>query len=356
MRVPIVDAAGSHYDIGLTIGRAVPERIAGMIRSYQTLFANLPGFKSTWPQAIVHARQYLPYIEEAMPQYVTELRGMADGSGVPFDELLLCNCFEELTDDMLFEKCTTVALSPDLTDLGHVLLGHTEDWLPVDREWQYVVRVRPDDEPAFISAVYGGLLPNVGFNDNGLAQCINTVYPNDARVGIPRLFIGRHVLAAPRLGVALERSLQPRRAAGYNHVIADDSGEIYSLETTAAHFDVIYARDGYVTHTNHYQSNRLRDLEVTPEELIGSHVRVNRAERLVQQTLRRSPLAIDDIQRILSDHVNQPYSICAHAEDVPPREQTVTISAYVIDLTARTMWYCYGNPCRGEFVPITLEG
>ena len=124
---------------------------------------------------------------------------------------------------MLFEKCTTLALSPELTDLGHVLLGHTEDWLPVDREWQYVVRVCPDDEPAFVSAVYGGLLPNVGFNANGLAQCINTVYPKDARVGIPRLFIGRHVLAAPRLGEALERALEPRRAAETRHMYNAES-------------------------------------------------------------------------------------------------------------------------------------
>lgn len=353
-RLPLIDAAGSHYDIGLTIGRAVPERIAGMIRNYQALFANLPGFKSTWAQAIVNAHKYLPFIEEALPQYVDELRGMAAGSSVAFDDLLLCNCFEELTDDMLFEKCTTVAFTPEHTTDGHVLLGHTEDWLPLDREWQYVVRVRPDDEPAFISPVYGGLLPNIGFNASGLAQCINTVYPDDARVGIPRLFIGRHVLAAPRLGVAIERALHSRRAAGYNHVLADDSGELYNVETTAKHGDLLYAHDGYLTHANNYLSPRLRDHEV--DDIIGANLRVNRAARLAKQALARGPIDRGGVQAIISDHNNAPYSICAHAEDVPVRDQTVTISAYVIDLTARTLWYCYGNPCKGEFVPITLEG
>lgn len=352
--VPVIDAAGSHYDIGLTIGRAVPDRIAGMIRSYQTLFAALPDFKSTWAQAIGHARKYLPFVEEALPQYVDELRGLADGSGVTFDELLLCNCFEELTDDMLFEKCTTVAFAPEHTADGHVLLGHTEDWLPIDRQWQYVVRARPDDEPAFISPVYGGLLPNVGFNAGGLAQCINTVYPDDVRVGIPRLFIGRHVLAAPRLGIAVERALHPRRAAGYNHVLADDSGELYNLETTAVHSDLLYARDGWLTHANNYLSPRLRAHEA--DVIIGANLRVNRSARLAKRALASSPIDRAGVKAILSDHNNYPYSICAHAEDVPPREQTVTISAYVIDLTARTLWYCYGNPCKGEFAPITLEG
>jgi isopenicillin-N N-acyltransferase-like protein len=351
--VPIVDAAGSHYDLGFIIGRAVPDRIAGMIRSYQALFANLPGFKSTWAQALRHARQYLPFVEEALPQYLDELRGLADGSGATFDELLLCNCFEELTDDMLFEKCTTVAFAPEHTVDGHVLLGHTEDWLPIDRDWQYVVRARPDDEPAFISPVYGGLLPNVGFNAGGLAQCINTVYPDDARVGIPRLFIGRHVLAAPRLGLAVERALHPHRAAGYNHVLADANGELYNVETTATRADLLYAADGHLTHTNNYLSPRLRDHEA--DVIIGANLRVNRAARLAKQALARGPIDFSAIKAILADHNNYPYSICAHAEDVPPRDQTVTISAYVIDLTARTLWYCYGQPCTGEFVPIGLE-
>jgi len=352
--VPIIDAAGSHYTIGYTIGRAVPDCIAGMIRNYQRLFAVLPGFKSTWAQAIVHARKYLPFAEEAMPQYVDELRGLAAGAQVSFDEVLVCNCFEELTDDMLFEKCTTLAFTAEHTADGHVLLGHTEDWLPIDREWQYVVRARPDDEPAFISPVYGGLLPNVGFNADGLAQCINTVYPNDARVGIPRLFIGRHVLAAPRMGVAVQRALHPRRAAGYNHVLADDNGELYNLETTAQFSDLLYAADGWLAHTNSYLSSRLRAHQA--DDIIGATLRVNRSTRLAKQALARGPIDRNAIKAILSDHNNYPYSICAHAEDVPLRDQTVTISAYVIDLTARTLWYCYGNPCQGEFAPLALEG
>jgi isopenicillin-N N-acyltransferase-like protein len=352
--VPIIDAAGSHYQIGLTIGQAVPGQIAGMIRNYQDLFRRLPGFKSTWAQASVHARKYLPFIEQVFPRYLDELRGMADGSAIPFDDLLVCNCFEELTDDMLFERCTTVAIAPEHVTDGHVLIGHNEDWLPLDRDWQYVVRIRPDDEPAFVSAVYGGLLPNVGFNAAGVAQCINSVYPDDARLGLPRLFIGRHVLSAPRLGVAVERALHARRAAGYNHVLADDSGELYNLETTATTFDLLYAHDGYLTHANHYLSARLRDKETEPEELVGSHIRANRAGRLVRQALQRGPVAVDDVQRIMADHVNWPYSICAHAEDVPPREQTVTISSYVFDLNARTLWYCLGNPCSGEWTPVKL--
>jgi len=353
--VPVVDAQGTHRAIGLAIGRAVPDRIAGMARNYQLLFEHSPQLKLTWPQAALQARQYLPFIESAVPQYLAELQGLAEGSGVPFDDLLICNCFEELTGDLLFEKCTSVAFAPEHTQDQHTLLGHTEDWLPIDRAWQYVVRVRPDDEAPFIAAVYGGLLANVGLNGAGVAQCINSMYPTDARPGLPRVFVGRHVLTAPRLGVAIERALHPRRAAGYNHVLADEHGELYNLETTARQFDLLYGRPGYVAHANNYLSDRLRDLEDQPDQLVGSHVRANRADHLARQLMPRGAVTRADVQRILSDHVNHPYSICSHAEDVPLLEQSVTISAYLLDVHARTLWYCYGNPCQGEFAPIPLE-
>ncbi|HTP10023.1 MAG TPA: C45 family peptidase [Anaerolineae bacterium] len=280
--VPLVDAQGTHHEIGVTIGRAVPDRIAGMVRSYRQLFAQSLHLNLTWAQAVVRAQQYLPYIQAALPSYLDELRGMAEGSGEAWEDLFVCNCFEELTSDLLFEKCTIVAFAPEHTREGHVLLGHTEDWLPVDRPWQYVVRVWPDDEPPFLAAVYGGLLANVGLNGAGLAQCINSMYPTDVRPGVPRVFIGRHVLTAPRLGVAIERALHPQRAAGYNHVLADESGELYSLETTAQQFDLRYAQAGHVAHANHYVSERLRALEDQPEQLTGSHVRANRADRLAR--------------------------------------------------------------------------
>ena len=352
--VPVIDVQGTHRQIGFAIGREVKDRIAGMVSNYRRLFTQLPHLKIFWEQAVVRARKYLPFIEESLPQYLAELRGVAEGSAVPFDDLLVCNCFEELTDDTLFERCTTLAIGPEHTGDGHVLIGHNEDWLPLDRDLQYVVRARPDDEPPFIAATYGGLLCNIGFNGAGLAQCINSVYPNDARLGLPRLFVGRHVLAAQRIGSAIERALHPRRAAGYNHVLADENGELYNLETTAEQFDLVYAEEHWLTHANHYLSNRLRDSEEKPEQLIASHVRRNRAHHLARQAIGRGLVRIEDVQHILADHVNHPYSICGHAENVPLLDQNVTISSYVIDLTARTLWYCYGNPCEGEFVPLTL--
>ncbi len=114
------------------------------------------------------------------------------------------------------------------------LLAHNEDWVPEDENDVFVVSARPNEEPPFLAMTYGGLLPNVGFNAYGIAQLINLVYPNDSRIGIPRLVVARAVLAARRVSGAIGRMLISHRAAGYNHLLAHESGELYSVEVSAA--------------------------------------------------------------------------------------------------------------------------
>lgn len=353
--IPIIRARGTHHQIGFAIGREAGDRVNRMIVNYHNLLEQTPEIKLTWQRAIVQARKYLPFATEYMPSYVEELRGTAEGAGADFEDVLVCNCLEELTSDMLFERCTTVAFGDDHTADGHVLIGHNEDWMPEDRDLQYVVCAEPEGELPFLSVTYGGLLCNIGFNTAGIAQCINSVYPADVRLGIPRVFIGRAVLAAPRIGRALYRAVHPRRAAGYNHVLADENGELYSVEVTSGKFDVLYADDNYLTHTNHYTSPRLRDLEALPDQLTGSHVRNNRARRLAKKLAGRGNVQLEDIQAILADHVNHPGSICSHTRDLPSLDDSATIGSSIIDLNARTLWYCYGPPCQGEYAPITLS-
>lgn len=88
---------------------------------------------------------------------------------------------------------------------------------------------------------YGGLLPNVGINAYGIGQFINSVYPNDSHIGIPRVIVSRAVLAAKTPGEAIRSTLVPHRAAGYNHLIVHESGEIYSVEVSARRFAILYA-------------------------------------------------------------------------------------------------------------------
>ncbi len=355
-RVPIVYVEGTHYEMGLQIGEARQDVIHGMLATYRRYFAD-EGDQiqiSDWKEAILHARKYLPFAEESTPQYVDELRGIADGARIEFNDLLVLNCMEAITEDALHTGCTSLAAAPEVTADGSVLVGHNEDWLPDDLDTVYLVHARPKGEPAFLAITYGGLLPNIGFNEHGISQCCDSVYPNDARIGVPRIFVSRAVLAARTLADAIRAALHRRRAAGYNHLIVHASGEMYNVEVSAGDFDVVYGIDGILAHTNNYLSRHMRLIEKSSDELIASRVRYNRAYRLLRS--QRGKLSLKSIQAILADHVNYPQSVCNHiVESDPPLERQATIASLIMDLTSRTMHVAWGPPCQAEYHAFKLE-
>ncbi len=346
---PMVEVAGTHREMGCQIGEARREQVQHSIENAHVLIdQSYNTLELTWEGAKIQSRKYLPFAEERYPQYIDEMHGVAEGANVTFDDVMVLNAMEAMTMDALhLTRCTSFAVNEERTADGHVLLAHNEDWVPEDENDVYVISAKPNDEPPFLAMTYGGLLPNVGFNAYGIAQLIDSVYPNDSRIGIPRLVLARAVLAAKRISGAIGRMLLPHRAAGYNHLLAHESGELYSVEVSARKFDILHGTDGYMVHTNHYFSQTMREIESDPEELISSRVRYFRANRLVRQS---STHTIKTLQAIQKDHVNLPNSICNHnIAGIDPLDRENTICAFVIDLTSREMHIAWGNPCQNAY-------
>jgi len=352
---PLIEVSGAHREMGRQIGEARREQIQHSIANAHILIdQSYSQLELTWDGAQIQARKYLPFAEERYAQFVDEIRGFAEGANVAFDDLVVLNAMEAVTMDALhLTRCTSMAINETRTADGHVLAAHNEDWIPEDEDDVYVISAKPKDEPPFLAMTYGGLLPNVGFNACGIAQLIDSVYPTDSRIGIPRLVVARAVLSSRRISGAIGRALVPHRAAGYNHLIVHESGEIYSIEVSSRKFEILHGTDGYMVHTNHYLSPAMKKVENDPEELISSRVRYFRANRLLREN---STHTIKTLQAIQKDHVNLPNSICNHAIDLSdPLDREKTINALVIDLTAREMHIVWGNPCQNAYHTYHLD-
>jgi isopenicillin-N N-acyltransferase-like protein len=308
----------------------------------------------TWEGAIIQARKYIPFTQERYPQYIEELHGIAEGAGVSPDELAAVTAMEAVTMDALhLAKCTSLAVSQSRSENGHVLVAHNEDWLPEDEPDIFVIHAEPDDEPPFLAMTYGGLLPNIGFNALGIAQACDTVYSNDFRIGLPRVVASRAVLAARAIDQAIRAMIMPLRAAGYNHLLAHESGELYNIEVSAKRSAVLYTEDGSICHTNHYLAPNMQVVEDNPDELVSTRIRYFRARRLLRETPHHT---IQSLQTILRDHVNFPDSICNHdVHWVNPLDREETICSLIMDLTARQMHIAWGNPCNNEYTIYQLS-
>jgi isopenicillin-N N-acyltransferase-like protein len=353
--ISLIKVKGTHREIGQQIGEAYREQIQHHLQNTKELInCTYATLELDWDGARMQGRKYIPFAQERFPQYVEEMLGVSEGANVDFDDVGVVNALEAVTIDALhLSKCTSMALSETNTADGHVLIAHNEDWIPEDEPDVFIIHAEPDDDPPFLAMTYGGLLPNIGFNAFGIAQCCDSVYPNDSRIGIPRLFVSRAVLAAKTPGEAIRRTLIPRRAAGYNHLLAHESGEIYSVEVSARKFAIIYAQDGYMVHTNHYLDTNMHAIEYEPDELIATRVRFFRANRLLRETNQHTIKSLQAIQR---DHINFPNSICNHAEDdMDPLDREKTINSMVIDLSARAMHIAWGNPCANPYHTYYLD-
>jgi isopenicillin-N N-acyltransferase-like protein len=344
----IVEASGSHYEMGFKLGERCKDLTKSMIEDMKT---RVKAASLTWNSAVSDARKHLPFAEEFDPAYIEWIRGYAEGSGFKFEDLFVYFCQE--TEGSL---CTDIAVNKEVTSDGSVLSAHTEDWYPIDEKHLVLIRGKPMGEPAFLAMTLGGLQIDCGLNSAGISVTQNSLYQTDVRIGVPKTFVARKILASKKIGDAMRAALPEKRGSSYNNNVCDSSGEIYSLEGSATDFCALYGHEGYLVHTNHYLSHRMAKYEIlfekanvkSPGAGVDSIIRYNRALRLLKKELGKVTVA--SLANILSDHVNHPNSICRHIdESAPPLKQEKTIFSIIIDATHLKALICHGNPCVGEY-------
>jgi isopenicillin-N N-acyltransferase-like protein len=338
-----VKAKGSRFEIGKQIGMQCRDQAARVVESRMRN-------SGAWEKLLSNAKKSLPYAIEFDPNYVEELQGYAEGTEIAFNNLF-AGLFGPLSYGGGRFGCTTVALGQGAVLDRTVLHAHNEDCFTFMEENLSLVMVEPSNEPSFIAVSYCGIIPTAGFNSEGISVSDNSVNPNDVKeVGVSAMFPVRKVLSSRTLGEALTSDVPEHKAEGSNQMICHSSGEIYDIEASATNFDVIYQTDGYLVHTNHYESAKMKRYEGNLEAALNSSVfRYNRASRLVREKLGK--ITIDDLKKIMSDHVNLPSSICRHSDNrKTAMEQSKTICSVIMDLTHMQFYVCRGNPCEGQHV------
>jgi isopenicillin-N N-acyltransferase-like protein len=348
--IPVIKVSGTHRQVGQQIGeRLTPQLQRTMEQMHQEL---PPGI--SWEVILQKGRLCLAHSRAVYPQFIDELEGIAEGAELPFDEVFLGMC-EELWEAAAWRAggpgrskgCTDFAARGRATANGSTLLAHTNDLSPGDEQDLVILRVQAGDEPEFLAVSAGGLGYSAGFNAAGISMTGNAVSSNDVRPGVPRLLIVRAILAARRLGEAVDACLLPQRASNYNNIIADPNGEIYSMEGSATDCEPIYIEGDILAHANHYASPPMRRFEADRNDIGGSVIRHNRAMRLLRENFGQLSPAV--FQRLLADHVNYPSSICKHAGEA------VTAFSIIIDLNDLHAWIGRGRPCETTYVEHTLE-
>jgi isopenicillin-N N-acyltransferase-like protein len=346
-----VAASGSHSQIGTSLGKQCRDQVKVAERRFRALLDSTPGL--TLAKAQAYAKRALPASQAFFPEYIEELHGYADGSGVPFETIWAMH-FDEFG---IGKGCTDIAVNGEWTKDDCVYAAHNNDVSKFSATLMTIARIKPKDEPGFIGLCYGGLQPECGMNAAGISLTGNFLAQNDRRLGIPKDLAVRRVMRETNIYDAIKAALPDGRANSYNNIICDPNGEIYSLEGSATAFDAIYAEEGWLVHANHYLSPKMwrfeEDTSSRSSDLFSSTIRYNRVKKLFKRELGKVDLAT--FKKILSDHVGYPQSICRHGDPkLPEDDQSLTDYSVVFDVTNRIAWICVGNPCEGEYKKFEL--
>jgi isopenicillin-N N-acyltransferase-like protein len=339
-----VSASGSHYQIGLSIGKQCRDQALRLEKHLKDFVSSTPGMK--WEKALAIARRSLPASEKYFPEYIEELEGFAEGTGIKFDVVWAMHV--DFPGAGRGRGCTDIAVNAEWTKDDCVYAVHNDDVAPYNFQDISIARIKPKDEPGFIGLCYAGMEPTAGMNAAGISLTGNALVPNDTRMGIPKMLPCRKILREKGIYQALEAAMPEGRGSSFNNIVCDPNGEIYSLEGSATTFDALYADDGWLVHTNHYLSPKMWKFEENMHTRFSSIVRYNRARKLFKKELGK--VEVSTFKKVLSDHVGYPESICRHPDlALGPEEQTQTILSVAFDLTNRVAWICAGNPCEGEY-------
>jgi isopenicillin-N N-acyltransferase-like protein len=368
--LPLLDLGGDPYERGLVHGRALARQIAENVDTYLARFA-AGGLDADTARA--EGAKWVGVMGEQNADYAEEMRGIADGSGVPLGDVAMLNARYEITFGLFGQEakanddsglageadgCSTFGALPEATANGHTILGQNWDWLAGVYERCVVLRITRNNGPNILCYTEAGIVGGkMGVNEHGIGLVENgLVSDHDGRNAYEKPFHMRcrEVLDAETYDMALLPVVATKRVCSANFVIGHADGEIIDVETSPDAVSYLYPRDGLVTHSNHFMDPRHGPSQM--ERLSTSTLyRANRLDRLLRRHIGKLDAAV--MQEALADHFGHPNAICRHPDTRQPEaKRTMTNAAFIFDLNERTMLVADGPPCENAFVLHTLDG
>ena len=353
---PIADISGTPYEIGLQHGSIFKTQIANSIETYRVMFRDYSNLE--WEQGKKMAQRYIEPIRDYNPDYIEEMKGVADGSGVSFDDILTLNARSELVLQANsnaapeVDGCTSIAITPDASVNGHMLAAHNWDWKDTQRPSMVMMNItQKNGKPTIHLITEAGIIGKTGFNSAGISLYLNALSVDSPPNGLPIHIAMRGILDSESLSDAMTAAVRMQLGCCANFLIAHKSGEAVDIEISNNDFDVLLPKDGIIVHTNHFLSPRLpRDphFDTFKRKLPDSFLRQYRAEKRLAAI--NVPIGMEDLKSVLQDHTGAPEAICRHNNMKHPAGQRLcTVFSIVIDLTANEMHFCPGSPCETPY-------
>lgn len=344
---PFVSVSGTPEARGRSYGQQAASRVRKSAAMYGQTLVELGYDAMARTELIAHfARE----IEDFAPHYLEEMRGIAAGADVPFEDIVMVNARTEVVAKARAEKkkaaelepgdgCTGALILPTRSANGNLIHGQNWDWRAECAETAIVLRVRNDNGPDILTFVEAGGLARSGLNSAGVSITANYLESDrDFRqLGVPLSLIRRKVLEQQHFALAIKAVATTPKSCSNNIMIGMAAGFGVDYEcTTDEAFPIYPGSDDLIVHANHWVSevalSKLRDTgrASTPE----SAYRDWRVRRLLNE---KPQLTREDLKHALFDDFGSPYSVCRPPRPGSHDNLSATVAMVVMEPAAGLM-------------------
>lgn len=238
----VIHLKGSHYEMGFQMGKMLPEQCREDVEFYLKDFAY--DQHRTLPELLGIYAQAEPFIPQGFKE---ELKGLADGAGIPLDEVVACHIVPELY------HCSGSAAWGEATIDGKLYHHRSLDYaLDIGKKKRVqenaaLLLFAPDDGIPHAVVGWVGTLGCVsGMSERGISIGeMGSKSKDESFAGIPMWFLLRQVLqTAGTLQEGIDLFRHGPRTCGYNFILADGKiPEAVAIEVTRSKIAVFRAHD-----------------------------------------------------------------------------------------------------------------
>lgn len=277
------------------------------------------------------------------PELIEQLRGVAEGAGVPFEQVVALNARTELIalGTRSASECSTVTARVG----SHRLGVQTWDWhVELDAYWH--THTVTGHGLRYAGLTEQGILSKIGVNEAGLALHFNILgHASDGPDGVPMHLLSSAVLsecASVDEAVALVRAAPIASSSAFTML---DGTRAVSLEISPVGVYEIAELDGSVQRTNHFQHAEPHARQKTELYEPDSSDRLELVRERLSSGLPESPA---ELVRLLRSGPGQPPLTCVPDMTKEYGDRWATLATIVSDPDARTIRIFDGMPEASE--------
>lgn len=306
----------------------------------------------SWEGVQSLAMQFEPVLRAKWPEYLSEIRGIADGTDLGVEDIIAVNVRTEIAFGMFSDGCTAFSGLFDGGGEGKgSWLSQNWDWRPAQKRNLVHLSIAQPGKPRIQMITEAGIIGKIGFNDRGVGVCLNAIKAKGMDVEKIPCHLGlRMVLECESREEAVRKLEQWGVASACHFLVADGEGGVGLEWSSKGARKVEMDGRGSVFHSNHYLRDPGEGMESDPEWLPGSGARVKRIEELVDAIdggdgKGEGGVGYEEIFEIYKDQEGFPGAICRKAEG---KSKDETLFNIVMDLKGKKGYVCVGRPTEPE--------